>query len=56
MYYYYHPCIPLPRDYITELRKSFPDLPQSLCDEYTNYYESAVFGDQVRSYHLSLYI
>jgi len=38
------------REYILALRKAFPSLKASLCDEYLATYERAVFGDHKHSY------
>ena len=38
------------REYVGALKKAFPSLKQSLCDEYINTYERAVFGDHKCSY------
>jgi hypothetical protein len=38
------------REYVSNLRKAFPSLKASLCDEYLHSYERAVFGDHKASF------
>lgn len=38
------------REYVAALRKAFPSLKQSLCEEYINTYERAVFGNHKCTY------
>lgn len=39
--YHYHRTI---RDYVDYLRKTFPNLPEDLCESYVDLYERAVFS------------